>query len=366
MGVATAIAVGGAIVGGIAGSMQDHSHSSSSNSSGVDLVGAGANESQATTGIGKDYSALQSMINGGPGQNDVTAAYGQQKDLASMQADYARTGGAASQQDILQAQESAKLQFAPQQVALDQSFKDEQTRASQLAAQLGRPINDPYIQAQLGKERMNNMQMLAANQGAFVGQQSQQNSMNRLGFTQQLTDTRNSLASQAMANRQALLSIGQGIQSNERNWRLQISNKWGNGSLDTTSGGGAKGAMAGGLAGFGMGAGSAKGLMSAMAADPSNSVTTSGDTPVEYGNTPNTYGPPSSMAPMAASSMYGPPSSMAPSYSINPTRSTRLQPTGVNPANMYNYNMSGYDTGVQGRKGWADYVVNNNKYNEAD
>lgn len=256
MGVATAIAVGGAIVGGIAGAQGQHSSSSATSS--VNLTPPSANETAATTGIGQDYSALQGMVGAGPGQKDVTNAYNQQQSLATMLGDYAKTGGAAGQQDILQAQSSAALQFAPQQVALDQTFKQEQLRANQLAAQLGRPVNDPYIQAQLGINRMNSQQMLAANQGAYVDQQSRQNAMQRLGFTSQLTDVQNSLASQAMSNRQALLSIGQGIQTNERNFRLQTAGRTVN--QEGQSGGGLAGGISGALAGAGMGAGISKNL----------------------------------------------------------------------------------------------------------
>lgn len=249
--VATAIAVGGAIIGGVAGSQKDRS--SGSNSSGIDLAPESDLEKQGGRLTSEGLSSLEGMVNAGPGQKDVAAAYSQQGALAELLNDFAKSGGAAGQQDILQAQESAKLQFAPQQLAINQAFEQEQIRAKQLAAQLGRPVNDPYIQTQLGKERMNMQAMLGAQQGAYVNQESRGNAMSRLGFTSQLTDVRSNLASQAMANRQALLSLGQGVQQSERNFRLATGTRWG--KQEQESGGGTKGMLEGGLMGAGTGMG---------------------------------------------------------------------------------------------------------------
>lgn len=327
-------AIGGAIIGAIGGAMGQHGSSHSSGSSGVDLAPASGLENTATTNIGNDYGSLQAMVNAGPGQQDVTNAYNQQGAYSSMLSEFARTGGAASPEDIARAQQQASLQFAPQQVALNQSFEQEQMRAKQLAAQLGRPINDAYIQAQLGKERMNSQQMLAANQGAFIGQQSQQNALSRLGYTAQLTDVQNSLASQAMANRQALLSIGQGIQGSERNFRLGTATRWGQQNGTTDSGGGLGGAISGGLAGAGMGMNFASTLgSSAPGAGQAGSV------PV---NTGMMYGPPTSMATFAQPT-------------INPARSSRLlgniAPMG-SPLTSQDYNMrQSYGTNMFNNEG---------------
>ncbi len=269
--VATAITVGGAIVGGIAGSQKDVQ--SGSSSSGITLTPETDLEKQGTRMTGEGLTALEGMVNAGPGQADVTGAYNQSNALASLLNDFAQSGGAPGQQDILQANQMADLQFKPQQVALDQSFQAEQERAKQMAAQLGRPVNDPYIQAQLSKQRMQSMEMMGAQRGAFVGQQSQQQAMQRLGFTSQLTDVRNALGSQAMANRQALLSLGQGVQQSERNFRLQTGTRWGNQTQE--SGGG----MAGGLMGGLMGAGAGMGLANSFSSFQANNTYTKNNTP---------------------------------------------------------------------------------------
>lgn len=261
IGTGAAIAIGaGALIGGIAGSQKDKVESSTKSESGVTLGSETDLEKQGTRMTGEGLSALEEMVNAGPGQADVSAAYNQTNSLASLLNDFSKTGGAPGQQDILQSQENANLQFAPYQLAIDQSFKEEQLRAKQMAAQLGRPVNDPYIQTMLSKEKMNQQAMLGAQKGAFMNQDARGTAMNRLGFTSQLTDVRNGLASQAMANRQALLSLGQGVQQSERNFRLGTATRWGTQTGEQTSGGGASGGLMGGL----MGAGSMAGIMGGM------------------------------------------------------------------------------------------------------
>jgi hypothetical protein len=251
MGIATgtAVAIGaGALIGGIAGSQKDKS--SSSSRSGIDMIPESELEKYGGQLTNDNLKALEGMVNAGPGLDSIGASNRATEDLASMLGDFAKSGGAPSQQDWLNANEFAKNQFKPQEVGLNQLFEQEQMRANQMAAQMGRPVNDPYIQAQLAKQRMQSYDMLNAQKGAFIGQDARGSAMQRLGFTSQLADVRGSLASQAMANRQALLSLGQGVQSSERNWRLGTGTRWGN--QETESGGGLKGTLTGGLAGAGM------------------------------------------------------------------------------------------------------------------
>jgi len=126
-------------------------------------------------------------------------------------------------------------------VAMQQAFQQQNLRANQLAAQLGRPANDPIIQARLAQEQMQGAERLGAAQSAYASEYAQQLPQQRLGYTAQLTDVRNSLASQAMANRQALLGLGQSLQAGERNWRLNTGTQWSQGQSE--SGGGLKGAL---------------------------------------------------------------------------------------------------------------------------
>jgi hypothetical protein len=248
-----AVAVGGAaLIGGIAGSMKDKS--SASGSSGVNLAAESELEKYGGKLTQDNLKQLEGYVGAGPGQADVEAGYSSSKGLTSLLDDYARTGG-VTQQDRLMATEDAKVMFDPQRTALNQTFDMEQQRAARLAAQLGRPINDPIIQAKLGQSRMYAEQQLAADQGAWQYGAAKQNSMNRLGFTGQAADVRSQLAAQAMQNRQALLSLGQGVQASERQWRYNISDKWG--TQEQSSGGGTKGMLTGGLMGAGAGLGMA-------------------------------------------------------------------------------------------------------------
>jgi hypothetical protein len=82
--------------------------------------------------------------------------------------------------------------------------------------------------------------------------------MQRLGFAQDRANVLGGLATQAMSNRQTLASMGQSIQQADQTWRLNTGTKWG--TQNTESGGGAKGAISGGIAA----GGAAMGLMGGM------------------------------------------------------------------------------------------------------
>jgi hypothetical protein len=254
------IIAGSALVGAAAGSMKDRSSQSSSSASGVNLAQQSELDKYGGQLTDSSLRSLEGMVNAGPGLSSIGEANSQYGTLASMLGDYSKNGGAPGQQDWLQANDFAKNQFAPQQMQIDQSFEAEQERAKQLAVQMGRSPNDPYIQAQLSKQKMQMQNMMGAQQGAFVGQEARNSAMGRLGFTSQLADLKGSLASQAMANRQALLSLGSGVQQQERNWRYQISDKWGKNNTEQESGGGMKGALTGAIAGAGVGMGMSGGM----------------------------------------------------------------------------------------------------------
>jgi hypothetical protein len=250
-----AIIGAGALLGAAAGGQKDVTTAQGSSASGVNLAPQTELDKYGGQLTDSSLRSLEGMVNAGPGLSSIGQANSQYESLASMLGEYSKNGGAPGQQDWLQANEFAKNQFAPQQMQIDQSFESEQERAKQLAVQMGRSPNDPYIQAQLSKQKMQMQNMLGAQQGAFVGQEARNNAMGRLGYTSQLADLRGSLASQAMSNRQALLSLGSGVQQQERNWRYQISDKWGKSSQEQQSGGGFKGMVSGAMAGASMGMG---------------------------------------------------------------------------------------------------------------
>ena len=234
--------------GAIAGSMPDKSKG------GIDAGSATALENQASQVIGTNLSQLQNFVGAGAGQNEVAGGLAASNNLASMLEQYAKGGFLPGEQDFATANKFASQAFQPQQIALQQNFQSQQQRAAQLAAQLGRPVNDPIIQAKLSQEYMQGQERLGAAQGAYASEFALQLPQQRLGYTSQLADVKNSLASQAMANRQALLALGSQVQGQERQFRLQTGTQW------QESGGGLKGAITGGIAGLGAGLG-AQGMM---------------------------------------------------------------------------------------------------------
>lgn len=234
----------GALIGGglgaLAGAQPDK----------INAGSAGVLEQQANAAIGKNFGELSNFTDMGPGATEVQQGLRSQQDLASTLASYAKGGFLPTAADNNTAQNFAQSQFQPQQVAMQQGFKQQQQRAAQLAAQLGRPVNDPIIQARLSQEMMQGNERLQASQGAFASNFAQSLPQQRLGYTSQLADVRSSLASQAMANRQALIGLGSQIQTNERNFRVQTASR----------GGGLKGALTGAIAGAGAGMG-AEGML---------------------------------------------------------------------------------------------------------
>jgi hypothetical protein len=233
------IGLAGAALGGIAGSQGQRT------SSEVNLGPESALGAATGRNLPVDYEALRGLVNAGAGSADVAAGAQGQRDLAAMLKQFSQGGFLPGQQDIATANQFAQSQFQPQQVALQQQQKQEQLKANQLAAQLGRPVNDPIIQAKLAQERMQSQERLGASQGAFASQFALNLPQQRLGYTAQLADVQNALASQAMSNRQALVNLGSQLRGQEQQFRL------GSASRSQTSGGGLAGGISGALAGFG-------------------------------------------------------------------------------------------------------------------
>lgn len=207
----------------------------------------------SASGLGQ----LRDLVNQGPGSQDVAASQASSGDLSRMLQQFSQGGYMPTQQDTLSGQQYAQQAFQPQQLAIQQQFEEEKQRASQLAAQLGRPVNDPIIQAKLSQERMRSQERLGASQSAFASDFAMSQPQQRLGYTAQLANFQSGLASQAMANRQALIGLGSNLQGQDMQFRM------GTAGTTQTSGGGTKGAIMGGLAGLGAGL-SAYGQLSGM------------------------------------------------------------------------------------------------------
>lgn len=234
-------AIAGAALGAMAGGQKDQSSATSS----LNIAPESALEAQASGSIAANFGQLQNFINAGPGMSAVNASQVSNAGLADMLKKYSQGGFLPSEADMATANKFAQSAYNPQAVALQQQFGQQQQRAAQLASQLGRPVNDPIIQAKLSQEYMQGQERLGAAQGAFANQFALNLPQQRLGYTAQLADVQNSLASQAMANRQALLSLGSQIQGAERNWRLNTASR----TQSQESGGGFKGMLTGALGG---------------------------------------------------------------------------------------------------------------------
>jgi hypothetical protein len=173
-----------------------------------------------------------------------------------MLSQFAQGGFMPGQQDISQANTLAQQLFQGQQVGLSQAFDTQRQQASRNAARMGRAGIDPVLQNQLMQGQARQQQQLNADIGSYATQYAQSLPQQRLGFAQQLAQVNQGLASQAMANRQALLGLGSQLRGQEQNFRLGSAST----TQTTSSGGGFGGALAGALGGAAGGLTAAKGF----------------------------------------------------------------------------------------------------------
>lgn len=160
-------------------------------------------------GMGKDIlNTIGNYVQAGPGQSDVSNAYGSNKDLAAMFGDYAKSGGIPGQEDINAANGFANNMFQARQVGLNQSFIDQTTDANRLAARLGRSVDDPILQAKLRTGFMRQQDSLSAEKQGLAQQFALQLPQQRLQYAQGQNNILNGLSNQAMQNQSYLLGIG--------------------------------------------------------------------------------------------------------------------------------------------------------------
>lgn len=219
--------------------------------------GRSTSERSAVTAQDTMLQQLQGLTAAGPGASAITDSLGASNNLANALQTASASGGMPGQQDIQGAQQFTSNIFAPQQTQLNQQFQDQQVEQARLAARLGRPVNDPILQAKMQTEQVRQQQGLSAQMTSASAQTAQQFSDRRLSLLNDVANVRGGLATQAFSNRQALATLGNQIVTSERNYRLGAANR--SGTQNTQSGGGIAGAISGGLAGAGAG-------MSAMSA----------------------------------------------------------------------------------------------------
>lgn len=250
-GTAAALAGGTALLGGISGAMGKKQ--SSDNENWVNAGPVTGRESLGTAGSDKAYSELRGLTAAGANARDVQNAAGGQRDLASMLQQMSASGGLPNAQDISTAGGFANQIFQARQVGLDQSFTQQNTEAERLAARLGRPVNDPIIQAKLRTGYMQQQDSLNAEKTGYGAQMALSLPGQRLAYAGQRSDVMNNLASQAFSNRAALLAQGSQLANDERNFRVQTATR--GGTQNSTSGGGIGGAIDGALGGLAGGVG---------------------------------------------------------------------------------------------------------------
>ena len=242
-----AVAGGMALAGGLAGALQGDKSQTTTRQ----LAPASELENLGGSTATESLKQLQAMVNAGPGQADIASGASSQRDLGALLKQLMGTGGLPSQEDTAASQAYAGQAFQGQQNSLNNAFQDQRVQASRAQARMGRGGLDPVLQNKLAQEQTRQQGQLSADQGAFAAQFAQNLGGNRLNFAQQHAGVMSGLASQAMANRQTLLGMGQQLRQGEQNFRL------GSASTTTTMNDGQSGfgrfltgALAGGATGM--------------------------------------------------------------------------------------------------------------------
>lgn len=258
MGLPVALATG--VLGAIAGAQGNQAGQSGTQDSTTSMqlqdinqlnVGRSGTEAAADSSNLSNFNGLNSLVGAGPGQNEVAAATGFGNQYASQLQQLLSQGPTPNQDQVNTANTFAKQAFAPQQAQLGQQFYDQGIQSQRLAAQLGRPVNDPILQNKLMQEQTRQQTVLNAQQGAFGAQYAQQLPQMQVDRALQvggaLSNVRNGLASQAFANRNAMVQLGNQLTSAERNYRIQTATKNTSSqySDSSKSGGGLAGAIGG-------------------------------------------------------------------------------------------------------------------------
>ena len=236
----------GALLGGIAGAQRQNTTQSYA----TQLAPESDLEKQGGQVAGQGLTQFGNLINMGPGQQDISAGLSSSRSLADMLAQFSQGGFIPNQQQMTSANDMARAMYAPQQTALNQRFQDQSTMFNRRAAAMGRSPNDPVLLNKLLQEQTRQQQSLDSEMGAYGMQQAWQLPQQQLQFAQQLAQVNNGLASQAMANRQALVSMGAQLRQQEQSFRAGTASR----EMTTGSGGGWSDILGGALGGMGMGA----------------------------------------------------------------------------------------------------------------
>lgn len=200
-----------------------NSNTSTSSESWLRMDPMSSLEQSATERMRDNYTGFSEDMAKSFNGEDVARGAQSSRDYATLLEQFKNGGFLPSTEDFDTANKFTNNAFAAQQTGLEQMFEDQTTQANRQAALMGRSQNDPVLRAKLAQEQMRQQQMLNSQKTAASSEFALQLPGQRLGYAGQLADVRNQLASQAMMNRQALLSLGSQIQSGERNWRFNTA-----------------------------------------------------------------------------------------------------------------------------------------------
>lgn len=224
--------------------------SGTTQTSSVSLSPASSQEQLGGKITEEQLKQLQALVAAGPGKESVNASNSANQSLADLLKSFSQGNFLPNAQDQANAQQFTNASFAPQQESLKQLFSDQTTEANRLAAQLGRDINDPVLRAKLATGQAREQALLDSQKTAFSAQTAQNMPLQRLGFTSDLANLQSSLANQAFSNRQTLLNLGNTVQQQGQNFRLQTATRTTNQNTDNGILG-AVGGIAGLAGGFG-------------------------------------------------------------------------------------------------------------------
>lgn len=243
MGIETAI-IGGAVLGGLAGSQKKTSTQTSqgSSTSGLILDPQSQQEKDAEASAFKQIGGLESDLTG-------IKSFTQQEQFSKLIQELI-TG--PSQERLQQSNELTDKLFAQQQNALNQSFDQQNVNFSRRAAQLGRSQSDPILNAKLAQEQIRQQQSLSAAKTSFAAQEAQQGAGRSL---QGALSGISGLQANAIQNRQAVFGLGFDFSNSLKNFRIQTAERFGTNQNTTqnSSGGGFGGALTGMIGGAGAG-----------------------------------------------------------------------------------------------------------------
>lgn len=259
MAAAAAIA-GAAIVGGVAGSMQDKSESAST--SRLNMIGEtnleGKGQRYAEDGADEIKRLMNNVYSEKSTQGLMEMDKQAQLDLAGFYKRLSEDGGLPNAAEIAAVGGFADQIYKPQEVAMKQSFEDQSNEYAKLQARMGRGATDPILQAKLRTGLMRQEAGLNAEKGAYTADMALKLPQAKLQYAVGGAQVMNNLAGQAFQNRAMLFDMGNSLLTQERNFRMGSADQVTQGM--TASGGGFKGMLLGGLSGAATGAGMAGGM----------------------------------------------------------------------------------------------------------